>query len=68
MWRPAKHGLDQRCHVLGSQPRLLSEHMRLGDLLDGGHDENGSDALEKRRFGRLFTTKVYDCSTDPGPD
>lgn len=51
--------------MLGSQPGLLGEHMRLCDLLDGGHNQNISDAFEKRGFGRFFATEVYYRSADP---
>lgn len=48
VWRPWEDGLDQRCHMLGSQPGFLGEHVRLCDLLDSCHDQNISNAFEKR--------------------
>ena len=65
MWWPWKHRLNQRGHMLSSEPRFFCKYMRFRDLLDGRHDKNVSDALEKRCFGWSLTTEVYYRSTNP---
>ena len=65
VWWPWEDGLDQRCHVPGPQPGFLGEHVRFCDLLDSCHDQNVSNAFEKRCFGWLFPTEIYYRSTDP---